>query len=558
MSSEVGSGEGRRSDPRSGASGRVLDSLVRSRKLTSSAAQRLRYVPEAASRLVSEGLVSEADVLRARAEVAGLRYVERLPEPSDAELSRLAGFVPEKRLRRYGAVPVSGGSEEGSGLVVAVPDPSDFYAFEDLRIISGRRVSFVVAPEAEISIALERLFSKRASTPATRNEDSTVITLLDDILERAISHGASDVHLEPDPEFLKVRLRVDGVLEDSAPVAPALANALVTRVKVLASLDIAEKRVPQDGRFTFASRASGNDVDLRVATLPTTHGEGAVLRLLNRANVELDLGRLGFSGRDLAAYREVFSRPHGTVLVTGPTGSGKSTTLYATLAGLNSPEKKIITIEDPIEYRIGGLTQIQVNPRAGLTFASGLRSILRADPDILMVGEVRDHETARIAIEAALTGHLVFATLHTNDAPSALTRLTDMGVEPYLSASSVDSVIAQRLARRLCGACKRPVTPTKSELEGIVFPFEAAASAPAFFAPVGCNACGGTGYRGRIGVYEIMHLTEEMASLVVSRASAQEIGRAAENCGMLRLRTDGLLKAAAGITSIEEVLRTTV
>ncbi|MGH3090039.1 MAG: GspE/PulE family protein, partial [Rubrobacteraceae bacterium] len=352
-----------------------------------------------------------------------------------------------------------------------------------------------------------------------------------------------------------IRYRIDGVLREAMSVPSRLASGLVTRVKVMADLDIAERRLPQDGRFSVES--SGSKIDLRAASLPTVHGEGVVLRLLDASTLEVDFVKLGFPQRDLQRYHKVFRRPYGTILATGPTGSGKSTTLYATLAALNSPEKKIITIEDPVEYRLAGLNQLQIHPRAGLTFASGLRSILRADPDIVMIGEVRDPETARTAVEAALTGHLVLATLHTNDAPSAVTRLADMGVEPFLTASAVDCVIAQRLARKLCEECKRPASVSEESLRALSFPFESADDRT-FFEAVGCESCAGTGYRGRIGLFELMEITADVRELIINRSSSNDIGRAAEREGMLRLRDDGLLKAAQGITSIEEILRTVV
>jgi type IV pilus assembly protein PilB len=354
-----------------------------------------------------------------------------------------------------------------------------------------------------------------------------------------------------------VRFRVDGVLREVMSVPSRLHGGVVARLKVLASLDIAERRLPQDGRLSV--RLGSRKVDLRVATLPTVHGEKAVLRLLDTSSVQLDLLALGFEPRDLERYEEVFRRPYGTVLVTGPTGSGKSTTLYATLDQLNSPEKNIITVEDPVEYRMKGINQIQVNPKIGLTFASGLRSILRADPDVVMIGEIRDQETAKISVEAALTGHLVLATLHTNNAPAAVTRLTDMGVEPFLTASAVDCVIAQRLARRLCERCKRPCTVSREALSNVGFPFEyLLEEGPHFYEAIGCDRCSGTGYRGRIGIYEMMVLSDEIRDLVLRRVSTDEISRAAEESGMVRLRQDGLIKAAQGVTAIEEVLRTVV
>lgn len=522
--------------------------------------------------LVSMGLVSQETLARARAKRLGLSFEELSPEKVSPEALAL---VPERTMRRFDALALR---LDGEGrLVVAMAEPANLFAVEDLRVISGRAVVPVVSTPEAISGVLDSLFDReeiverevleeaereeREDSPEEVSpveaspDDTPVVKLLDSLLRRAVLQGASDVHVEPSSGRLEVRFRVDGVLREVTSVPAKLANGLVTRVKVMADLDIAERRLPQDGRFSF--EAERGRIDLRVASLPTVHGEGVVLRLLDATSLEVDFAKLGFPARSIERYEEIFRAPYGTILATGPTGSGKSTTLYATLAALTSPEKKIITIEDPVEYRLAGLAQIQVNPRAGLTFASGLRSILRADPDVVMIGEVRDPETARTAVEAALTGHLVLATLHTNDAPSALTRLTDMGVEPFLSASAVDCVIAQRLARKLCEGCKRPASVGEKTLKAVKFPFEASESRD-FFEAAGCEVCAGTGYRGRVGIFELMEVDEEIKALVIRRASSTEIGRAAENRGMLRLKDDGLLKAAEGTTSIEEVLRTVV
>jgi type IV pilus assembly protein PilB len=388
-------------------------------------------------------------------------------------------------------------------------------------------------------------------------DEAPVVRLVTSLLQRAVGEGASDIHIEPQAQELTVRLRVDGVLREFMSVPPKLRAGLVARLKILANMDIAERRIPQDGRFSVRIRRK--KVDLRVATLPTIFGEEVVLRLLDTSSLQAALKDLGFATHDLQRYREVFERPYGTILITGPTGSGKSTSLYATLNELNSPDRKIITIEDPVEFRTRGINQIQVNPKVGLTFASGLRSILRNDPDVVMVGEIRDPETAKTGVEAALTGHLVLATLHTNDAPSAVVRLTEMGVEPFLTASAVNCVIAQRLARRLCEKCKRPVEVDDEVLSGLHFPFELYRDGePGFYGAVGCDRCGGSGYRGRIGLYELMVVTDQLKDFILRRASTAEISEVAHREGMIRLREDGLIKAAQGITTIEEVLRTVV
>jgi type IV pilus assembly protein PilB len=385
-------------------------------------------------------------------------------------------------------------------------------------------------------------------------DEKPIIRLVSSVLQRALGEGASDIHIEPRAKELTVRFRVDGVLREVMSIPPKLQSGVIARLKILGDLNIAEKRLPQDGRFSV--KMAGQKVDLRVVSLPTVHGEKLVLRLLDTSSVEANLTKLGFASRTLERYEEIFRKSHGTILVTGPTGSGKSTTLYATLAELNTPGKNIVTVEDPVEYRVGGMNQIQVNPKAGLTFASGLRSLLRSDPDIIMIGEIRDYETAKISVEAALTGHLVLATLHTNDAPAAITRLTDMGLEPFLTASSVDCVIAQRLARRLCEKCKQPAQIEEEILQSMQFPFEHTGGKDLrFHRAEGCNRCGGTGYRGRVGIYELMVVTKRMRDLILRRSSTDEIVRAAEEEGMIHLREDGLLKAAEGVTTIEEVMR---
>jgi type IV pilus assembly protein PilB len=562
--------------PQRKIAGKVWDVLISQGKLTEeqvqkALAERRGHPVELGRTLVSLGYISESDLAQANAERLNLDFVEL----SEANVDPgAAALVPEKVLRRHGALPLS---TDNGHLTVAMSEPTNIYALEDLRMISGRKVVPVVATEADIQRMLNRtlalgggvadILEEAAEEPGEIEgeldlaagagaEEAPVVRLVGSILQRAVGEGASDVHIEPQARELKVRLRVDGVLRDFMSIPPKLQSGVIARLKILANLDIAERRIPQDGRFSV--RLGGNKVDLRVASLPTVYGEEVVLRLLDTSNLQTSLEGLGFEPEVLARYEGVYRRPYGTILVTGPTGSGKSTTLYATLQALNSPERKIITVEDPVEYRLAGINQVQVNPRAGLTFASGLRSILRADPDVVMIGEIRDPETAKTAVEAALTGHLVLSTLHTNNAPAAVSRLTEMGVEPYLTASAVDCVIAQRLARRLCERCKEPISPEREVLAGMGFPFERALEEPRFHRPVGCQHCGGTGYRGRIGIYELMVVTDEVKDLVLRRAPTTEISRAAERGGMVRLRADGLLKASRGLTTIEEVLRTVV
>jgi type IV pilus assembly protein PilB len=521
--------------------------------------------------LLSLGYAGQADLAKAMALRLRLKFVDLGVEDVDPDVSNL---VDKKLLRRYGMLPLR---VEDGRLVVAMKDPANLHAIEDLRMLSGYAISPVVVAASDLRRVFDRLFGdgdgvaellEEASAEAPKEDRENVelrehrgssgaptVRLVGSILRRAAGDGASDIHLEPRGEELTVRFRVDGVLREVMSVPSALQGGVVARLKVLASLDIAERRLPQDGRFS-ATLEDGR-MDLRVATLPTTFGEKVVLRLLDNADLRTDLRTLGFSPKMLHSYEKVFRRPYGTVLVTGPTGSGKSTTLYATLGELNATEKNIVTVEDPVEYRMRGINQVQVNPRIGLTFHSGLRSILRSDPDVVMIGEIRDRETAKTSVEAALTGHLVLATLHTNNAPAAVTRLTDMGVEPFLTASAVDCVIAQRLARRLCERCKRPEDVDEKALRELGLDGRRFADVKRnFHAAVGCERCSGTGYAGRIGVYEIMLVDERIRRLILQGASADEIDAAARQAGMIPLREDGLAKALRGITTVEEVLLT--
>ena len=521
--------------------------------------------------LVSLGFINEADLAQAQAQRLQLKYVELELESVDREALKL---VPEKMLRKHDALPLR---TENGRLVVAMSDPTNLYALEDLRMVTGRKILPVVATDDDLNRKLNKVLTSEDQVAdvlegatveveesteielgvETSPNEAPIVKLVNSILQRAVAEEASDVHLEPQAGELVVRMRVDGVLRKLMSVPSNLHRGVTARIKVMANLNIAERRTPQDGRFSV--RLGDTKVDLRVAILPTVYGEEMVLRLLDASGLHAELSTLGFAERDLDRYREMFHRPYGTILVTGPTGSGKSTTLYSTLGELNSPGKKIITVEDPVEYRLAGVNQVQVNPRAGLTFASGLRSILRNDPDIVMIGEIRDPETAKTSVQAALTGHLVLATLHTNDAPGAVGRLNDMGVESYLTASAVDCVVAQRLARKLCTNCSQPVEIEEGILAGMRFPFDHLPDGePRFHKAVGCNRCGGTGYRGRVGLYELMVVNEEITELIARRAPTSEVAHAAQRTGMLRLREDGLLKAASGATSIEEVLRTVV
>jgi type IV pilus assembly protein PilB len=461
-------------------------------------------------------------------------------------------------------------------------NPSNVFALDDLRSVIGREIITVVCSPGQVAEYISRLYrhdqetdqaAKSAAAAQTAASESTQVTVLTDlaaavedapivkyvnlILRQALNERASDIHIEPTPDDLRIRFRIDGVLHDVTRSPKAIQGGVTTRLKVMASLDIAEHRIPQDGRISL--NAGNREIDLRVSTLPTVHGEKVVMRVLDKSNVMLNLGDLGFLPDVLKRYEVAYRKPYGTILVTGPTGSGKSTTLYATCNILNRPERNLITVEDPVEYQLRGINQVQVNPKAGLTFASALRSILRSDPDVILVGEIRDRETAIIAIEAALTGHVVLSSLHTNDAAGTPMRLVEMGVEPFLVGSALDCVVAQRLARLLCDNCSETHKPTDAELE--TFGWNETYSperGPRFRKAVGCQACSRTGYKGRLALHEILLVNEEIERMIIARASAEEIQKVAMEQGMLPLRTDGLRKAALGLTSLEEVLRVVV
>ncbi|MEW6581906.1 MAG: ATPase, T2SS/T4P/T4SS family, partial [Actinomycetota bacterium] len=517
--------------------------------------------------LLSEGHVTREQLARALAYRMGVEYVP-LGDGVDPAVSSL---IDHRSAMRYEAVPVR--LDPDGSLLVAMTDPSNVFAVDDLRIISGHDVRPAYSLPEEIQAALrerERLDEfvqdlveetepDDVAGPGDLGEavdDAPVVRLVNSIIGRAVDEGASDIHWEPQPGEMVIRYRVDGVLRRVTSVPTRLSNGVISRLKIMADLDIAEKRIPQDGRVALTS--GGRSLDLRVASLPTVHGESVVIRILDRSNVMLNLDQLGFTPRVLSRYEKCYRRPYGAILVTGPTGSGKSTTLYGTLNQINTPDRKIITVEDPVEYRLPGICQVQVNNKAGLSFSAGLRSILRNDPDVVMIGEIRDRETAQIAVESALTGHLVLATLHTNDSAGALSRLTEMGVEPFLSASAVVGVLAQRLARRLCPECRDkaaiPHVALRDFLDGAGMPPGVPDPAPIYRA-VGCPACGGTGYKGRVGVYEMLSMSEPIERLTVHRASSDEIRRQARREGMLTMLQDGLLKVFRGLTTLEELAR---
>ena len=521
--------------------------------------------------LIELGYSREALLVSILAEQLGLEYVdlaETQPDPSAISL------VPEIIARRDSAIPVR--IDEEGRLVLAMADPANVVAVDDIRALTKRDVVIVVSTKADILTAISHYYRLDGAAESLAEEaafeaqsqqdieidssgaadDAPIIKLVNLLITQAVNDRASDIHVEPGEKSVVVRYRVDGVLHEVMRPPKSVQSGITSRLKIMADIDIAERRIPQDGRISLV--VQGKQIDIRVATLPTIHGEKIVMRILDKSSVLLELSDLGFSKHNFDRFEEAYSKPYGAILVTGPTGSGKSTTLYATLNILNRPEVNVITVEDPVEYRLPGVNQIQTNPKAGLTFASALRSILRSDPDICLIGEIRDRETAQIAVEAALTGHLVLSTLHTNNAPSALTRLVEMGIEPFLVASSLDCIVAQRLARKLCNKCKEPYTATEQELMHAKFPYEPTQGLPTLYRPVGCTSCGSTGYKGRMALHEVMLVTEQIERMVTEHASSEEIARVARDQGMVTLRSDGLAKVRMGLTSIAEVLRVVV
>jgi type IV pilus assembly protein PilB len=515
--------------------------------------------------LVGDGALTTDGLARALAERYGLDHLDLSVFSVDMGAANL---VTTAAAKRYQAVPVA--FIDKRTLLVAMTDPSNVLAVDDIAIMTGYEVRVgVAAPEDIESLIsrLDRLEDVVSGTEAARAaeaeeesaevvdlretaDDAPVIKLVNQIVAQAVELHASDIHLAPDGKEVRVRFRVDGVLQDITTVPRRMAAGVVSRVKIMAELDISEKRIPQDGRIGLS--IDRRHVDLRVVTLPSVHGESIVMRILDKDSVVMKLEKLGMADSERERFEHSFAQAHGAVLVTGPTGSGKSTTLYAALLALNTPERNIITVEDPVEYQVEGITQVQVSPKAGLTFATGLRAMVRADPDVIMVGEIRDRETAQIAVESALTGHLVLSTLHTNDAPSAITRLVEMGIEPFLVASALDCVLAQRLVRMLCANCKRRTIISAEVLRENGY--KALVDLEAY-EPVGCRRCGGSGYRGRGGIYEVMIVSSEIRSLALERRSADDLREVAVRQGMRRLREDGLDKVRQGRTSMAEIAR---
>ena len=531
--------------------------------------------------LVSMGFISEKDRVKCLGDQWGVPFVELSDIEVDGSVIKL---VPQNAARKLKLIPI--GRKNGK-LTVAMKNPLDIFAIDEVRMLTGVDVEPAIACEEDIIDAINRLYRFSSGDPdqvssvikefenghidftttdtaeddeedisiehlRELSEEAPVIKLANLIISRGVSEGASDIHIEPGKDQVRVRIRVDGILHEMMALPKKVQPSLISRVKIMAEMDIATKRSPQDGRISAV--IDGRQYDFRVSTLPSIFGEKVVLRILDKSAISIGLHKLGLLPETLEKFENLISRTYGIILVTGPTGSGKSTTLYSVLSKLNSGEKNILTIEDPVEYELPGLTQVQINPRAGLTFATGLRTMLRQDPDIAMVGEIRDAETATIATEAALTGHLVLSTLHTNDAPGALTRLVDMGIEPFLIASSVIGVMAQRLVRLVCPKCKEQYQPPTDAVKRLGIEIDPDTKVT-FYRGRGCDHCGGKGYKGRVGVYELMLMNDRIRDLVLQKASAHLIREAAIESGMKTLRDDAIAKILLGLTTLEECLR---
>ena len=554
----------------------LLDILSAAAKLDGPAVERVKGVRQATGErtdiiVTRLGLAAEEDVAAALATALGLPIARTDSYPVEAVL---VDRVPREFLRASRVLPLE---DAADALVLAMADPLDHYALDAIRLLVGKPVEPRVAVPGELVRALDRLYGNRVAEDASaarrspglaepyaadvarlrdQANDAPVVRLVNELIAEAVAAGASDIHLEPYESRLRMRVRIDGVLREQPPPPPALRSAIASRIKIMASLDIAEQRLPQDGRITANVR--GREIDIRVSTVPNLGGESIVLRILDAERTPLALDSLGLSDDIAGALAQQLTLAHGIVLVTGPTGSGKTTTLYAALQRLNTPDRKVLTVEDPVEYELAGINQIQVKPQIGLTFARSLRSMLRHDPDVMMVGEIRDRETAEISVQAALTGHLVLSTLHTNDAASTLTRLLDMKIEAYLLASSLRAILAQRLVRRLCLQCRSPYRASPEQAAYLALDDVAAGDGgPTLYRANGCERCAGTGYQGRIAIAEFLPITDAIRRLILGQADDSTLRDAARHDGMRALRQDGLLKAAQGITSVEEVLRVT-
>ena len=522
--------------------------------------------------LVEMSAITEQQLSQALAEQWGLRYVDLVQTTLDPEIARL---IPSYLARRHAVVAIG---REGGRLVVAMSDPSNVVAIDDIRLLTGLEVEVAISSSPDIDGAqslvyggggdLDEILTRsglepevtdgdRAEETSLENlrsavEEAPIIRAVNQILSQAIQSGASDIHIEPHRSEVKVRLRIDGVLQDVMAPPKSVQAPLISRIKILADMDIAERRLPQDGHIHV--RADTKEYDLRVSTLPTVLGEKVVLRVLDQSTTKVALHDIGFTSNLFATWESLITKPYGFILVTGPTGSGKTTTLYTSLTRINTPERNIVSVENPVEYQISRVNQVQVNPKVGLTFASGLRTILRQDPDVVLIGEIRDRETAEIAVQASMTGHLVLSTVHTNDAPSAVVRLRDMGIEPFLITSSLIGVLAQRLVRVICSKCKEAYTPPPDALKRLGVDMGNAEDVH-LFRGRGCEACRKTGYKGRIGVFELMVMNDRLRSLAVAGAPTEQMRDAAIEDGMRTLKQDAIQKVLEGVTTFEEMLR---
>ncbi len=572
----------------------IAEGLITQEQLDQALAEQKKHGGRLGNILKNLGFVTEGDIIKVLGKQIGIQYVVLSNVVIDPEVIKI---VPENLVRRHQLIPLYA---KDNRLTVAMADPLNVFAIDDIRHATGYEIEAVVSTEKEILRGIDRFYNTTSSmeevvktfeerrkktdrrsgvdrrkregaevfygTVESKSgsaadsavnlealaEETPVIKLVNMVITQAVREGASDIHMEPEDNTLRIRYRVDGLLRDIMSPPKDLQAGIVSRIKIMADLDIAERRIPQDGHFQ--TNIGDKNIDVRISTLPTIHGEKIVMRLLDKTNVLLSLEDLGLSPASLGRFKKMITRPYGLLLVTGPTGSGKTTTLYAALNTVNSAEKNIVTIEDPVEYRLKGINQVQINTKVGMSFANGLRSILRQDPDIVMVGEIRDKETATIAIQAALTGHMVFSTLHTNDAPSAIARLIDMGVEPFLIASSITGILAQRLVRKVCEKCKNSYIPTSQLLNELNLKGKDGIT---FIRGEGCQDCRGSGYSGRIGVYELLSLDDTIRELTIGRAHSSVIRATAIKNGFIGLREDGLAKAIAGLTTVEEVLRVT-
>lgn len=512
---------------------------------------------------IQKGFITEQQLIEVLEFQLGIPHINLFRLPIDPAIVRL---IPEALARKYQAIPVR---KEGNKLLVAMVDPLDYYCIEDLRMVTGFSIQPAICTKEELGRAIARYYGLQESVENLApesgsedeieeteilNEDSPVVRLVNQMLQQAVHLRASDIHIDPQENRVLIRYRIDGQLRTERVLARQMLGMMVARIKIMANLNIAERRVPQDGRFKM--QVDYKTIDVRVSSLPTVHGEKVVLRILDLQSGVKELEKLGLSEHNLSLFKSMIERPYGMILITGPTGSGKTTTLYSAMFQLNHENVNIITVEDPVEYQLEGINQVQVNPVTGLTFAAGLRAILRQDPNIIMVGEIRDNETAEIAVRASLTGHLVLSTIHTNDAVSTITRLMDMGIEPYLIASSLIGIVSQRLVRRICPECKESYIPV--EQERIFLDRRGGGEVERLYRGKGCGACNMTGYRGRIAIHEVLYIDDELRRMISNRASQGELREAAMRKGLIPLPIDGITKVKSGLTTLQEVIRETM